>query len=74
MSLRSDLESARASIVAELKSMDHSKRTYAAGGQSENWDAHRSSLIESMMKINEALSRGGDNLDQAWEEHGIGIT
>lgn len=72
--LRENLETARANIVLELATMDQSKRTYSHAGQSEQWDAHRDSLLRSLEKINGLLAMGGDNLDQLWEEQSIGMT
>ncbi len=74
MTLRSDLEAARVKIVTELATMDQSKRTYAHGGQSENWDAHRDSLIKSLEGLNKALAAGGINLDESWEQESQGVT
>ncbi len=75
MSIRSDLETTRTNIAAELAKIDVSLMTYGAGGQGESHDEHRDKLLAQLKAINELLaSMGGDNLDQPFEVVGLGAT
>lgn len=75
MSIRSDLETTRTNIAAELAKINVSLMNYGTGGQSEPHDDHRDKLLAQLKSINELLaSMGGDNLDQPFEVVGIGVT